>query len=755
MIVPTPRLMRLFALIFLIGIFGCPAFAAAPPASPPPAGASAADLEKLVATLKDDQQREGLIKDLQALIAARQQGAPAPAAAGDLIDATTVELQQIGKDLVDTVSVLVDLPDLVDWTRAQIDESHNRDKWLAIARHVVSIVGAAVLVDLLLGIAARRLRRPLMRPVAGGWAAWLIRLLTLVAVDALPVAGFALTGYLMMSIVQPRVITAHLSSVGLTAIFVARVLQLFARTLLLSPHEGGRALLPIGAESGNYAYIWVRRFVFWAVYGSAFCEAAWWLGVPGSVYGVLLKAVALVLAVLGIVVVLQNRQAVAQWLRPAAPVGTAGALPGDPDPAPPRRWRAVDLLRHRLADFWHILAIAYLIGFYVVYALKIQDGFSYLLRATVLSIAILVAMRLLNGLAARGIERGFAVNPELQAQFPTLERRANRYLPILNVVASTVIWAAALMLVLEAWGISSYAWLATDTGRRVAASVMTVVTILAIAFVVWEVANAGIDRYLTGGNGNGDKIARSARVRTLLPLLRNVLLVLLLVVVGLVVLSELGVNIAPLLGISAVAGVAIGFGSQALVKDIITGLFILIEDTMAVGDVVDFGGGFAGAVEGMSIRTIKLRDGQGTLQVIPFGEVTKIKNLSRDYAYHVIDLVLPFTADPDAVTAILTGIGAEMQKDPAIGPMMASPIEIIGLVGFGLDGLKLEARIKTRPLKQWAVQRDFNARLKRAFDAAGITPPGAGQTISFDAGVIALLEGLKPGGAGPSEERRA
>jgi moderate conductance mechanosensitive channel len=223
-------------------------------------------------------------------------------------------------------------------------------------------------------------------------------------------------------------------------------------------------------------------------------------------------------------------------------------------------------------------------------------------------------------------------------------------------------------------------------------------------------------------------------------------------VVGLVVLSELGVNIAPLLGISAVAGVAIGFGSQALVKDIITGLFILVEDTMAVGDVVDFGGGYAGAVEGMSIRTIKLRDGQGTLQVIPFGEVAKVKNLSRDYAYHVIDLVLPFNADPDAISAMLTKIGAEMQKDRRIGPMMAAPIEIIGLVGFGLDGLKLEARIKTRPLKQWDVQRDFNARLKRAFDAAGITPPGAGQTISFDPKVIALLEGLKPGLAGTAGE---
>jgi small conductance mechanosensitive channel len=310
----------------------------------------------------------------------------------------------------------------------------------------------------------------------------------------------------------------------------------------------------------------------------------------------------------------------------------------------------------------------------------------------------------------------------------------------------------ALLSLLECWGISSYAWLASDTGRRITGSLMSIGTILAIAFLFWEVFNAGIDRYLAGIMTNGDRISRSARMRTLLPLLRNVMWVVLLIVIVLVVLSELGVNIAPLLGISAVAGVAIGFGSQALVKDVITGLFILIEDTMAVGDVVDFGGGYAGAVEGMSIRTIRLRDGQGTLHVIPFGEVTKIKNLSRDFAYYVIDLALPFNADPDAIGAILTKIGAEMQADPAIGPLIAAPLEIIGLVGIGLDGLKLEARIKTLPLKQWAVQRDFNLRLKRAFDAAGITPPGAGQTISFDPKLVELLTAFQAAKPEPAPE---
>jgi moderate conductance mechanosensitive channel len=759
--------LRRFTLLVLILLCCAPALAATPAPAPPLAGTSAADLQKLVGTLQDDQQRAQLIKQLQALIAAQQQGAPAPAppavTSGDLITEATARLQQIGDDLADTASVLVDLPVLVSWVEAQLEDEQTRGLWFGVSRHVGEILAAAILVGLLVGLVASRIRRRLARPVRSNWATRFTRLLCVFGIDAMPVICFAVTGYVMHAVVQPKFIAANVASVAISAVLTAGLLQALARTLLLSPREMGWVLLPLSEESANYLYIWVRRFVFWAVYGFAFCSVAWYLRVPGSVFAVLLKAVALVLTVLGVVFVLQNRQAVADWLRPSPrqiPEAGAGegaeAILADPvviHPLPaPRRRQALDLARHRLADIWHILVIVYILGVFAVYALRIENGFSYLFRATLLTIAIFVVARLLIGGIAKLANRGFAIPDDLKYRFPTLEHRANRYLPILNVVASTVIWALALLSLLECWGISSYAWLASDTGRRITGSLMTIGTILAIAFLFWEVFNASIDRYLAGIMTNGDKIARSARMRTLLPLLRNVMWVVLLIVIVLVVLSELGVNIAPLLGISAVAGVAIGFGSQALVKDVITGLFILVEDTMAVGDVVDFGGGYAGAVEGMSIRTIRLRDGQGTLHVIPFGEVAKIKNLSRDFAYYVIDLALPFNADPDAIGAILTRIGADMQADPAIGPLIAAPLEIIGLVGIGLDGLKLEARIKTLPLKQWAVQRDFNIRLKRAFDAAGITPPGAGQTISFDPKLIELLTAFQAAKPEPAPE---
>src|SRR5262249_40883430 len=164
--------------------------------------------------------------------------------------------------------------------------------------------------------------------------------------------------------------------------------------------------------------IWAKRFVNVAVYGYAVAEGGWWLGIPGGIYAIILKAVALVLAILAVVFVLQNRAGVAEWLR-----GREGAVLSG------RRWR---LMRGRLADTWHVVSILYLAAIYSVYALRITGGFFYVGRATLLSVVIIVAARLIVGLARRLSRRGFAVSTELKAKFPALEARANRYLPLLT-----------------------------------------------------------------------------------------------------------------------------------------------------------------------------------------------------------------------------------------------------------------------------------------------------------------------------------
>jgi hypothetical protein len=187
--------------------------------------------------------------------------------------------------------------------------------------------------------------------------------------------------------------------------------------------------------------------------------------------------------------------------------------------------------------------------------------------------------------------------------------------------------------------------------------------VIAIAAVVWEFTSSWIARYLDSHDTNGESVARSARIRTLLPLLRNVFLVFLIGVVGLTVMAELGVNIAPLLAGAGIIGLAIGFGSQALVRDIITGLFILIEDTISVGEVVTVGP-HTGVVEAMSIRAVRLRDLSGSVHTVPWGDVTSVINLTKGFSYYTMDIGVAYREDVDMVMRDDPGD----RRRPPVGP---------------------------------------------------------------------------------------
>jgi small conductance mechanosensitive channel len=500
------------------------------------------------------------------------------------------------------------------------------------------------------------------------------------------------------------------------AYVTARIIAAIARIILL-PRLGTPLFPRLSEETRGYLYVWTKRFIYWTVYGYAIAEGAWWLGVPGSIYALLLKGTALVLAVLAIIFVLQNRVAVAEWLRGRrSDAGITGVS------ASANSWR---ILRNRLADTWHILAITYILGIYLVYALRVSDGFVYVLRGTLLTLAAIIVARLIVGLVKRASRRGFAIGSELKSKFPTLEHRANRYLPVLTMVVATLVYAFAFLAILQAWNIPAFSWFNTDFGRRLIRTLVSTGTVILIALAVWEVFSSAVERYLNAVDGNGILVARSARARTLLPLLRTAMLVVILLLVSLIILSEIGVDIAPLLAGAGVVGLAIGFGSQALVKDIITGLFMLIEDTLAVGDVVDIGKGHTGVIEAISIRTIRLRDNAGGVHTIPFSEVTSVINMTKDYAYFVSNVSVSYREDPDRVASVLEDVAGELMRDAAFRPFILEPLEIVGIDKMTELGVTIQSRIKTLPRKQWAVGREFTRRMKKAFDRNGIEMPYA------------------------------
>ena len=683
------------------------------PSAPPATSASSApptadELQHLVDTLQDTTQRQTLVRQLQALVAAERGTAqqPAPSAPATLFEKLSAQIDVITGEILAAAQLAVDAPRLLGWIKNQAGNEASRAFWLAVVLRLIAIFAVGIIAEMLMRLVLRHPARKLAAQPSASTTARIVLTLLAIIVEMVPILVFAAAASLTVPFTQPIFATSQVARVLIGSILWSRLVLAAMHVLLLAPSASG--LCGLSGETRNYLYIWARRFTNWAVYGFALAAATWWLGVPGAVYALLLRGTALGLAILATIFVLQNRKPVAEWLR--------GNREGD-------GWR---LIRHRLADTWHVLAIIYVAGTFGVYVLDVTGGYLFLLRATVLTVVVLLAATILVRFVEQVSRHGFAIAPDVKARYPTLEARANRYLPILYYLTALVVYVFAALALLQAWGVDAFAWLDTETGRRVTSTFVTTAIVVSVALIAWELFSSGVERYLNTGADSG-RFARSARARTLLPLLRTSVLVVIIVMVGLIVLSEIGVNIAPLLAGAGVVGLAVGFGSQALVKDVITGLFILAEDTLSVGDIVDVGKG-TGVVEAISIRTIRLRDDAGALQTIPFSEVSTVKNMTRDFAYSVHDVGVLFREDPDRVIEVLRETARAMAADPAWSSAVLAPLDVYGLMRFSDSAQVIRVRLKTQPMRQWSVQHEFNRRLKKAFDAHGIEMPAANQT---------------------------
>ncbi len=197
-----------------------------------------------------------------------------------------------------------------------------------------------------------------------------------------------------------------------------------------------------------------------------------------------------------------------------------------------------------------------------------------------------------------------------------------------------------------------------------------------------------------------------------------------------VTLSELGVDIGPMLAGAGVAGLAIGFGAQTLVKDFITGMFIMFEDSIHVGDVATVGGK-TGVIEGITVRTVRLRDLSGTVHTVPFSSVDVIENWTKDFSYAVLDIGIGYREDVDYVIEVLREIGADLKADPDFAVNIIDDLEVLGLNEFADSAVIVRVRLKTKPITQWGIKREFNRRIKRRFDELDIEIPFPHQTIYF------------------------
>lgn len=215
---------------------------------------------------------------------------------------------------------------------------------------------------------------------------------------------------------------------------------------------------------------------------------------------------------------------------------------------------------------------------------------------------------------------------------------------------------------------------------------------------------------------------------TLTYVIRDGARIVLVTVGSMMILSEVGVDLKPLLAAAGLGGLAIGFGAQSLVKDVISGFFILLEDSIRVGDVVEVAG-VGGLVEEVNLRTIILRDLAGNVHVVPNGSIEKVKNMTMDYSYYLFDINVAYREDVDEVMTVLKQIAGELQADPEYAKAILEPLEMLGVDQFADSAVVIKCRIKTLPLQQWRVGREMNRRIKKTFDARGIEIPFPHRTI--------------------------
>jgi len=471
----------------------------------------------------------------------------------------------------------------------------------------------------------------------------------------------------------------------LFAFLIVRLTLVLGRFLFAPGGERFR-IVPMSTEA---AWFWVRRlalFAGWLAFGWVTVGLLATLGVALGVRQIVAYTLGLGLLAIGLEIA---------WRRPRAadPAAQAG------------RERFL-----RRASGW--LLSAYFVLLWLLWFASAMAAFWFAVFVVALPVSIRVTSRAINhvlrppGAADRGAEA-----PRMSVV--AIERG----------VRGLLIIAFALLLA-RAWNLDLGALTESDTlATRLLRGALNAVVIALIADFVWHAIKAVIDRTIALAQNpaqpDSEEGRRRARLRTLLPILRNVLFIVVIVMAVLMVLSAVGIQIGPLIAGAGVVGVAIGFGAQTLVKDIISGVFYLLDDAFRTGEYIQ-SGSYKGTVESFSLRSVKLRHHRGPLTTVPFGELGAIQNMSRDWVIDKMSIGVTYDSDLDKAKKLIKQIGKELAADPEFAHHIIEPLKMQGVEQFGDFAIQIRMKTMTKPGEQFVIRRKAYALIKKAFDANGI-----------------------------------
>ena len=479
---------------------------------------------------------------------------------------------------------------------------------------------------------------------------------------------------------------------------------LWATLVIRLSHTVSRFFLAPGAERLRLVPLTTRRAWFWHRWMGALTAigALGWqtivvlrgLGLPPESLELLRQILLLALALCGIAIV---------WT--------------------PRDSETPGLLSPRRAAFRVLVSFALLL----IWLLFLTQATKAALSLLVIG-AVPVGLYVLRNAAARVTRGQWLLQGE---EVSAVGAIADRCMQALVVVA-------AAFALIEIWQIDMASVASSETAMtRLGRGTFEALVILLGADLLWLVLRAVIDLRLTGAvlpidDLDDEELRRRARIRTLLPVLRNFLFIFVLIIASLSALAAMGLQIGPLLAGAGVVGIAVGFGAQTLVRDVLSGVFFLLDDAFRVGELIE-SGGISGTVESFSLRSVKLRHYKGPLHTVPFGDLKAITNYSRDWVNEVLEVTVVYEADLERVERAIEQVSGEVMQDLSLASGIITAPMSIGVTAMGVDGIHVGIIVRTRPGQQFKVRAVMFSRLKSAFDADGIRFSDQTRTRSADA----------------------
>lgn len=502
-----------------------------------------------------------------------------------------------------------------------------------------------------------------------------------------------------------------LAAVFLKAFLSVEIVKVLIRTVFAVRHPHLR-LLPMSDELARYWNGWLVRIVAAAGYGTLLVDPVMSVALSPALGRLAGMVIMLAVYVYAVRVIWQNRVAVRERLER-------------------RATHAATFLGTRLrflSRVWHVLGIGYFTVLLVVSQIDPTNALPFMARATAQTLLAIgvgsLLILLLNTVLAKPIQ----LSGDLRRRLPLLEARVNAYVPAGLKLVGWIIRIVVLLLILDAWRAFDLSrWLASEAGAAAIKVVLNVGIVLLIAALAWTVIASIIEHRLSQSEG---RAMPSARERTLLALFRNAALIVIVAMTTMVVLSQIGIDVGPLIAGAGVVGLAIGFGAQKLVQDIITGVFIQLENGMNENDVVQVAGVF-GTVEKMTIRSVGIRTLDGAYHLVPFSSVDVVTNHMRDFSYHLGEYTIAHRESVDDAIEHLRAAFVELMTDSVLAPEVLEEMTVAGVTAVNEKGVTVRVLIKTAPGMQWAVQRGYNRLVKKHFDAAGIELPYPHMVLYF------------------------